>query len=138
MRFKFIGFTEKKKLDIKEIFYIMMQLNKAFKVMKKNNIIHRDLKLENILIKYNDKEKNSYTVKLADYGCSKKVESLTKDNLVSQKGTLQYMSPQILQNKEYTYKCDLWSIGIILYKLYFNKFPFSEVISWNFIMKLMS
>ena len=34
------------------------------------------------------------------------------------------MAPEILEGKEYNYKCDLWSIGIIMYKLYFGKSPF--------------
>ena len=34
------------------------------------------------------------------------------------------MAPEILKGEEYNYKCDLWSIGIIIYKLYFGKFPY--------------
>ena len=60
----------------KEIYEIMNQLNNAFKIMKENKIIHRDLKLENILIKY--KENNKYIIKLADYGSSKRLVSLSK------------------------------------------------------------
>ena len=56
----------------------MKQLKNTFKIMKDNNIIHRDLKLENILIKYNDEQKKTFTIKLADYGSSKKLESLSK------------------------------------------------------------
>ena len=43
----------RKGFNIEEIYDIMKQLNNTFKIMKENNIIHRDLKLENILIKYN-------------------------------------------------------------------------------------
>ena len=35
------------------------------------------------------------------------------------------MAPEILKGKEYNYKCDLWSIGIIIYKLYFGKLPYT-------------
>ena len=38
--------------------------------------------------------------------------------------TVIYMAPEILEGKKYNYKCDLWSIGIIIYKLYFGKSPF--------------
>ena len=38
-------------------------------------------------------------------------------------GTLKYMAPEILKNKDYNYKCDLWSLGIIIYFLKFGKFP---------------
>ena len=108
-----------------EILKIMKQLNNAFKVMKENNIIHRDLKLENILIKYIDKENERYIVKLSDYGCSKRLSSLSKNYLNSINGTLPYMAPEILKGEEYNYKCDLWSIGIIIYKLYFGVFPYN-------------
>ena len=57
---------EKKVLNEKEIYEIMKQLNNAFKIMKENKIIHRDLKLENILIKNN--EDKTFTLKLSDYG----------------------------------------------------------------------
>ena len=103
----------KKKINfnIDEILEIMKDLNNTFKIMKEKNIIHRDLKLENILIKY---EKNKKIMKITDYGCSKRLISLSRN----------CMAPEILEEKEYNYKCDLWSIGIIIYKLYFGKPPF--------------
>ena len=52
------------------------------------------------------------------------VRDLTKNYLNSVNGTLLYMAPEILKGEEYNYKCDLWSIGIIIYKLYFGKFPY--------------
>ena len=114
----------RKGFNSEEILEILNQLNNAFKVMKENKIIHRDLKLENILIKYKDKEHKKYTIKLSDYGSSKRLSSLTKNYLISVNGTLSYMAPEILKREEYNYKCDLWSIGIIIYKLYFGKFPY--------------
>ena len=83
-----------------EIYDIMKQLNNTFKIMKENNIVHRDLKLENILIKYNDKEHKKYIIKLSDYGCSKRLLSLSR-NCNTYSGTLLYMSPELLKGKEY-------------------------------------
>ena len=94
--------------------------------MKENNIIHGNIKLENILIKYNDEEKKDYTVKLTDYGISKKLFSLSrKYNTYS--GKIATMAPEILEGKEQNdcnYKCDLWSIGIIIYRLLFGELPY--------------
>jgi len=115
---------EKKRFNIEEIYEIMSQLNNTFKIMRKNNIIHRDLKLENILIKYNDEEHKKYTIKLSDYGCSKRLKSLSI-NCNTYSGTLEYMSPEILKREEYNSKCDLWSIGIIIYRLIYGKSPYS-------------
>ena len=47
-----------------EIFELMKELNNTFKIMKENNIIHRNLKLKNILIKYDDKEHKKYKNKI--------------------------------------------------------------------------
>ena len=109
-----------KGFNSEEIFEIMYQLKNTFKIMKENKISHRDLKLENILIKYN--EDKSYIEKLTDYGCSKKV-SLTY--FYTKLGTIDYSAPEILKGEKYNYKCDLWSIGVIIYKLFFIKHPFS-------------
>ena len=49
----------------KEIYEIMKQLNNAFKIMNEKKIVHRDLKLENILIKYEDENKKNYIIKLS-------------------------------------------------------------------------
>ena len=115
----------KKTFNEKEIFEILNQINNAFKIMKENKIIHRDLKLENILIKYN--EDKTFTIKLSDYGCSKKVTSLSRSFSNSIVGTNIYMAPEILKGQEHNYKCDLWSLGIIIYKLFFGKPPYSGI-----------
>ena len=111
--------------NLEEILEIMKQLNNTFKIMEGNNIIHRDLKLENILIKYNDKEKKLFTIKLTDYGCSKRLQSLSNNYVNTQNmGTVKYMAPEILKGENYDYKVDLWSIGIIILRLNFGNFPF--------------
>ena len=112
-----MGFTDQ------EIYEIMTQLNNGFKIMKENKIIHRNLKLENIFIKYEDN--NKYIVKLADYGSSKRLDSLSKNYCNTNVGTLIYMPLEILKEEKYNYKCDLWSIGIIIYILKFGKSPFN-------------
>ena len=115
-----------KGFNSEEILGILNQLNNVFKTMKENEIIHRDLKLENILIKYKDKEhKKKYIIKLRDYDSSLRLSSITRYYFYSNKETLMYIASEILKGKEHDYKCDLWSIGIIIYKLYFCKFPYS-------------
>ena len=102
----------------KDIYFIMRQLNNTFKIMSENNILHRDIKLDNILIK---KINNKTVVKLTDYDTCK--YSVGKTHI----GTDLNMAPEVLEgdnNKKYDYKCDLWSIGIIIYQLYFNKYPY--------------
>ena len=107
-----------------EIYNIMNQLNNTFKIMNENKIIHRDIKLENIVVKYNnEKSKINYIVKLTDYGISKQLMNTKgKTNI----GTSLTMAPEILKGEGEIYdnKCDLWSIGIIIYQLYFKDYPY--------------
>ena len=110
-------------LNIDEIYNILNQLNNSFKIMYKNKIVHRDLKLENILLKYENEDK--YIVKLSDYGESKNL--LNVYGLSTRIGTPKLMAPEILEgNKNYNEKCDLWSLGTIIYRLYFSKYPYDN------------
>ena len=124
----------KQKFSLSEIYNILMQLNNTFKIMSLNKIAHRDLKLQNILIKYNNKEKTDYTVKITDFGISKVYENNT--NFETFTGTLEYIAPEILKGKKYNYKCDLWSLGIIIYMLYFKENPFRGCSQKSIISKL--
>ena len=105
-----------------EVRYIFSQLNNAFKKMVEHNIIHRDLKLGNILIKYSDEAKTKFVPKLSDYGFSKELSDksgITRTNL----GTPSTMAPEVKKGK-YNNKVDLWSIGVLMYQLHFNEYPY--------------
>ena len=55
---------------------------------------------------------------------SKRLISISNYGNTPGVGTVVYMAPELLEGKEYNYKVDLWSIGIIIYRLYFGKSPF--------------
>lgn len=79
--------------------------------------MHRDLKLENILI---DDRNN---LKLIDFGFSVNIGQDQKLKIFC--GTPSYMAPEIVQKKEYNgYSTDIWSMGIILFVLLSGHFPF--------------
>ena len=120
----------------KEIKKIMNQLNIVFEIMQKNHIMHRDLKLKNILFKYTNDSKTEFEVKLSDFGFSKKVGEANITHTIL--GTPITMSPEILMKKPYTNESDLWSIGVIMYQMYFNAVPFfgyNEKLILNDILK---
>jgi calcium-dependent protein kinase len=81
------------------------------------NVVHRDLKPENVLI---DKELNN-TLKIIDFGTS--IEIQENETLTNTHGTSYYIAPEVL-NKKYNKKCDVWSVGVILYILLSGKPPF--------------
>jgi len=112
----------RKGFSAKEIKSIMSQLNNAFKKMDENKIIHRDLKIENILIKYKDETKKDFIPKLCDYGFSKilKENDLTFTGL----GTASTKAPEIWEGEPYNSKVDLWSVGVIIYQLHFKDLPY--------------
>jgi len=115
--------NRKKPFNANEIYYILNQLNNTFELLVKNKLVHRDLKLENILVKYENKEKTKFTLKLSDYEVTKKIKTFT-EKCSSRVGTMKYMAPEILQGNKYGRECDLWSLGILIYTLFFQEFPF--------------
>ena len=104
-----------------EIYELLTQLNNSFKNMKEKKITHRDLKPQNILIK-NENKKKIY--KLSDYGLSKQLIHLNQE-LTTMVGTALFKAPEIMEGKKFNYKCDLWSLGVIIYLLLFKKYPYN-------------
>ena len=106
---------------IKEIKEILNQLNNSFKIMSKNNIVHRNISLNNILIKFN-KEKTKYIAKL-DVSHGK--EGTRLGSFDGQDFKARFMAPETLSEAKYNEKSDLWCLGILIYFLYFKKFPYN-------------
>jgi len=100
--------------------YILYQLLSAVYFCHASKILHRDLKPENILIE--SIKKNDYlNIKVIDFGTAKMFEKNKAEK--RQIGSSYYMAPEVL-NKSYTEKCDLWSVGVILYILLTKQPPF--------------
>jgi serine/threonine protein kinase len=114
---------EKKTFTSGEILSIMEGLNKSFKYMNDNNLVHRDIKPENILIKYIDSSKTKFIPKLSDYFASRELEAGRANSVI---GTPDFMSPEVSEGQNYDNKCDLYSIGVMMYNLYFGSFPFER------------
>jgi len=107
----------KKSLTIDEIKQKFQGLNELFKIIQREKIIHRDLKLENFLIKYN-KEKTDYIIKLGDYGTGK-FKGKSNGIFSGLKGTIDTVAPEIILEKTQKYESsvDMFSLGIILFQL---------------------
>lgn len=104
---------------------------KAIKHSHLCGIVHRDLKLENIVFKKHQTntnasiliEKDCSVVKIVDYGLAQFHKKGT--NLTSKVGTPFYVAPEVLLGP-YGEKCDLWSIGIICYVLFCGYPPYYD------------
>ena len=115
--------AKKKTFNSGEILSIMEGLNKSFKYMNDNNLVHRDIKPENILIKYIDSSKTKFIPKLTGYMLSRELEEGRANTFV---GTPLFTAPEISEGEDYDNKCDLYSIGVMMYILYFGSFPFER------------
>ena len=111
-------------LSIEEIKELLLDLNKGLKKMNDNNIIHRDLKPSNILLSFNKSKINKICFKISDFGLSK---LLDENNSLSSNGTPVTMSPEMLKREInlISSKSDIWSLGIIIYNLYFKEYPYN-------------
>ena len=94
------------------------QICLAMKHCHDRKILHRDLKAGNIFLT------KSGIVKLGDFGIAK-VLSNTVEKAVTIVGTPYYLSPEIIQNSPYSFKSDIWSLGVLLYEMIALQPPFN-------------
>ena len=99
---------------------IFSQINSGLKIMLKKGKIHRDLKPSNILFSYTNDNKNDFIIKIGDFGLT---TDLNSTKTASNAGTNWFKAPEVNKGK-YSNKCDLYSIGIILYMLKTGKYIF--------------
>lgn len=108
-----------------ELYGFFQQIIKGMQPLYNLNIIHRDLKLTNILMK-NDQ------IKISDFGFAKNIGNFAEVNSIKC-GTPSTMAPEIMfENKNqalFNKKCDIWSLGIILHELIYGIHPFNYSLS---------
>ena len=92
------------------IYNIILDICYGMKEIHSKNLIHRDLKPENLFIS------KDYKIKIGDFGLSKQLIN-TVNYTQNQKGTCNYMAPEIINDQIYNLKMDIWSLGCILYEL---------------------
>jgi len=103
---------------------IMKQLLSAVCFIHSNEILHGDIKTENILIESFDistPNKPNITIKLGDFGTSSKIKK--EEKLKEKIGSPYFIAPEVLR-KNYNEKCDLWSCGVVMFFLLSGEVPF--------------
>ena len=108
-----------KQLKEEDVIKLGIDICTALEICGQRSIIHRDIKPENIFI-------NSFGhFKLGDFGIARKMENTTGG--LSQKGTYNYMAPEVATSSKYDARVDTYSLGIVLYRLLnHNRLPFLD------------
>ncbi|XP_017833377.2 serine/threonine-protein kinase 33 isoform X2 [Callithrix jacchus] len=107
--------------------WIIQSLASAIAYLHNNDIAHRDLKLENILVKsslIDDNNEINLNIKVTDFGLAVKKQSRREAMLQATCGTPIYMAPEVINAHDYSQQCDIWSIGVIMYMLLCGEPPF--------------
>ena len=110
-------FLKRGKLEEGEAVHILFQLLHALDYIHARDVIHRDIKLENILVA------DDLTVKLCDFGWASPPDDFNR-NVVC--GTYEYMAPETITCQHYNSKIDIWSFGVLAYELVHGRTPFSD------------
>ena len=116
----FLDYCAEKQLQEKEVIQMGLDLSKALGYCRKLHIIHRDVKPENIF------ESRFGDFKLGDFGIARELERTMSG--FSKKGTYSYMAPEMYKGEKYDSRVDIYSLGIVLYKLMnHNRLPFMNL-----------
>lgn len=108
----------KHKYSEQEVAIIFFQILKGIEFLHGNGVLHRDIKLENILL--NDKSENT-EIKIADFSLA---EIGVENKYYSKCGTPGFMAPEIFGDEGYDKRIDIFSAGIVLYILLSGNPPF--------------
>lgn len=107
-----LNYVSEHQLSRKAIVKMGIDICKALELCQRNNIIHRDIKPENMFIS------NMGDFKLGDFGVARTLEKTTGG--LSKKGTYTYMSPEVYREDAYGQNVDIYSLGIVMYRLLNN------------------
>uniref|UniRef100_A0AAQ4NWW5 non-specific serine/threonine protein kinase n=1 Tax=Gasterosteus aculeatus aculeatus TaxID=481459 RepID=A0AAQ4NWW5_GASAC len=108
----------------------LQQIGQAMKVLQSKDILHRDLKPQNILLCHPEGRRSSpinTSIKIADFGFARHLQTNTMAATLC--GSPMYMAPEVIMSQNYDAKADLWSIGTIVYQCLTGKAPFHKLIS---------
>ncbi|KAI9468098.1 MAG: kinase-like domain-containing protein [Benjaminiella poitrasii] len=102
--------------------HFLKQLANALKFLRSQNLIHRDIKPQNLLLSPSVHNDNLPILKVADFGFARFLPNASLADTLC--GSPLYMGPEILSYKKYDAKADLWSVGAVLYEILTGRPPF--------------
>lgn len=103
-----------------EVLMITAQVGLALKYLHDRNVLHRDVKTQNVFLT------TSGLIKLGDFGLSRQYEQDVESSYVGSTfcGTPYYLSPEVWAQSSYNSKADMWSLGVVMYELMALRRPF--------------
>lgn len=104
-------------LNIRDTCNYILQITSALQYLHRQHILHRDLKIENLLISFD------HQIKIADFGFAVDFSDGPRETFL---GTNEYIAPEMLRGEPYTTSVDIWAIGVILYEFLYGETPFVE------------
>ena len=129
----------KNKYSERQLAVLFYQVFSGLWYLHENKILHRDIKLENIMIDGKEKDKSTgeelFWAKIIDFGTAKLFEKNKKEKDVV--GSSYYIAPEVLK-QNYNEKCDTWSVGVILYMTLVGRAPFDGKDDEEIIYKINS
>ena len=108
------------KIDLVQSLQIAIDILHGLEFAHARGIVHRDIKPENILLKSN---LGGYTAHIADFGIAKLNQEVEDSHLLGNTGSPAYMAPEQFYG-DYSYNCDLYGLGVVLYELVVGERPF--------------
>lgn len=108
----------RRRLTEVEVRFYIRQLVDGMSYLKKKNIVHRDIKVCNILLTAN------MDAKIADFGLAIS-ETVSSQNSQPICGTPNYMAPEIIEKLPFSFEVDAWSLGVLIFNLAYGRCPFA-------------
>lgn len=131
----FPNYVRGSKFRVYDVIQLGIDMCRALETCRDLNIVHRDIKPDNIFVSQNGQ------FKLGDFGVARTIEKTMAG--LSRKGTYSYMAPEIYNGNEYGFEADIYSLGIVLYKLLNNNRdpflpPYPAPVKYNDKMEAMT
>jgi serine/threonine protein kinase len=105
-----------------ECMHMLRSVLEGLRHIHELNLIHRDIKAENILLLTDPDQPYGYRAKICDLGFCREDD----DNVNTFCGTTSYMAPEIFRKSVYDNKVDVWAVGVLMFRMLFGDFPFKS------------